>query len=258
MSHKPRPVPRSTIERNAARNASEISHRIGAMLRTARGDAGLSLAQIAVASSLSKSRLHDIAAGTCQPRWETIGRVGAVLGLRLSVALYPGTGPLIRDHLQTPMIGELIAIAHARWRRTSEVAAYRPVRGVIDLVLDDSPEGAIVACEAQSQLRRIEQQIRWSRAKADALGFARDADGDRLAPRPVSRLLLLRSTERTRAVVAQYAGLVAAAYPARAIDAYASLTGEAAWPGDVLLWCRAENGQATVLDRPPRGITVGR
>ena len=138
------------------------------------------------------------------------------------------------------------------------MAVYRPVRGVIDLVLDAGPEGAIVACEAQSQLRRIEQQIRWSRAKADALGLARDAAATGSLRAQSAGSCSSARPLRTRAVVAQYADLVAAAYPARAIDAYAALTGEAAWPGDVLLWCRVENGHATVLDRPPRGIRVGR
>jgi len=59
-------------------------------------------------------------------------------------------------------------------------------------------------------------------------------------------------------MVAQYADVVAAAYPGRARDAYAALTGEGAWPGDSLLWCLVEHGKATILDRPPRGIMVGR
>ena len=258
MAQRPRSVPRSTVERDAARNAARLIQSVGAQLRTAREDAGLSLSAVATAAGLSKSSLHDIEAGRCQPRWATMWRVGAVLGLRLSVGLLPGTGPAIRDHIQSPMIGELIALAHMRWRRTPEVAVYRPVRGVIDLALVATEEPT-VACEAQSQLRRIEQQIRWSKAKAEALAMARGAEGEDggQAARPVSRLLLLRSTVRTRAVVAEYAELIAAAYPARAVDAYAALTGEARWPGDALLWCRVENGQATILPRPPRGITVG-
>jgi hypothetical protein len=155
------------------------------------------------------------------------------------------------------MLGALLAVAHPRWRRRPEVAVYRPVRGVIDLVLDANDQ-PLVAAEAQSELRRIEQQIRWSRAKADALGDAGEARDDRPVVRTVSRLLLLRSTVRTRAVVAEYADLVGAAYPARAREAYAALSGEAPWPGDAILWCRVERGQATILERPPRGIAVGR
>jgi hypothetical protein len=172
------------------------------------------------------------------------------------VRYFQGTGPLIRDHIQTAMIGALLAIAHERWRPRPEVAVYRPVRGVIDLVLDDGI-GTIVACEAQSELRRLEQQIRWSGAKSDALRA--NSDGGRgVGERRVSRVLLLRSTRSTRAVVAEHANLIAAAYPARIADAYRALMSDAPWPGDALLWCRVEAGRATVLERPPRGIGVGR
>jgi transcriptional regulator with XRE-family HTH domain len=249
MTSRPRPVPRTRIERDAARLAGEISRRIGEQVRTAREDAGLSLTRVALAGGLSKSRLHDIEAGRCQPRWETLARVSAVLGLRLGVGLYPDSGPLIREHVQAVMLTALLAAAHQRWRRRPEVAVYRPVRGVIDMVLDDDVEALAVACEAQSELRRPEQQLRWSHAKADALATAREEQGH---PRSVSRLLLLRSTLRTRTVVATYADLFAAAYPAHAIDAYAALTEERPWPGDAILWCRVEGHRATVLDRPPR------
>jgi hypothetical protein len=133
---------------------------------------------------------------------------------------------------------------------------YRPVRGSIDLVLDAIAE-PLVACEAQADLRRIEQQLRWSRAKADALAAARQ-DDEATPARPVSRLLLLRSTRRSRAIAAQHGDLLAAAYPAITPDAYAALTGEAPWPGDSIVWCRVESGRAIVLDRPPRGLLVGR
>ena len=131
------------------------------------------------------------------------------------------------------------------------------MRGVIDLVLDaiDEPR---VACEAHSELRRLEQQVRWSHAKADALTNSDGWPAEATTPKPVGRLLLLRSTGRTRAVVALYSPLVAAAYPARTADAYAALTGSTPWRGDALLWCRVQDGRATILDRPPRGISVGR
>jgi hypothetical protein len=112
-------------------------------------------------------------------------------------------------------------------------------------------------CEAQSELRRLEQQVRWSRAKADALVDG-PADADRPPNRRVGRLLLLRSTARNRTIVAQYTDLMSAAYPAMAADAYAALTGEAPWQGDALVWCRVDGGQATILEHPPRGISVGR
>ena len=171
------------------------------------------------------------------------------MGMDLSLRLYPNSGPLIRDHIQAAMVEELQSIIHGRWHPLPEVPVHRPVRGVIDLVLDDEGEG-LVACEAQSQLRRLEQQVRWSRAKADALA---EAHG-----RPVSRLLLLRSTRITRAVAAEYAATMGSAFPARAADAYAALVGREPWPGDAIVWCRVERGLARVLPQPPRGIAIGR
>jgi len=258
MTSRTRAVPRTSVERAAARQAGEIRGRIAAQLRTAREDAGLSLERVAHAGGVSKSRLHDIEGGSCQPRWETIARVCMVLGLRLGVGLYPNAGPLIRDHLQAAMIEALLGILDPRWRGRPEVPVHRPVRGVIDLVLDEGAGGAVVACEAQSELRRLEQQLRWSRAKAEALQEAR-RDGDTVvSARDVGRLMLLRSTTRTRATVAQYADVVAAAYPARTKDAYSALAGQAPWPGDALIWCHVEGQRAEVLKGPPRGIRVGR
>jgi transcriptional regulator with XRE-family HTH domain len=245
------------VERRAARHAREIRLRLAADLRAAREDAGLSLSRLARACGLTKSHVHAVESARIEPGWEALSRIATVLGGELGVRYYQGTGPLIRDHIQTAMIGALLAILHERWRPRPEVAVHRPVRGVIDLVLDDMAGAVCLACEAQSELRRLEQQIRWAGAKADALRASRDG-GRGVAERRVSRVLLLRSTQSTRAVVAEYADLLAAAYSARATDAYRALTSEASWPGDALLWCHVVGDQATVLDRSPRGIRVGR
>jgi hypothetical protein len=92
-----------------------------------------------------------------------------------------------------------------------------------------------LAAELQSELRRLEQLIRWSAAKADALpsweGWAR------LGPEAaVSRLLLVRRTRTTRAVAAEFARQLRIAYPAHPDDALSALTGTAPWPGPALVW----------------------
>jgi hypothetical protein len=208
-----------------------------------------------MAAGVSPTTLAAVELNQVEPSLQVIARLASALGLRLSVRLYPGTGPLIRDHLQALMIQGLLTVLHERWTPRPEVAVYQPVRGVIDLVLSTAG-GVIVACEAQSELRRLEQQVRWSQAKADALG-AGTAHGEP-ASRIVGRLLLLRSTTRSRAIVTQHGQLIEAAYPARSVDAYAALTGLAPWPGDALLWCRIEAGTALLLQHPPRGVKVGR
>ena len=178
-----------------------------------------------------------------------LARIGAALGMDLSVRLYPGTGPLIRDHIQAAMIEALLSLLDERWRPSPEVTLHRSVRGVIDLVLD-APEEPLVACEAQSELRRLEQQLRWSQVKADALSQARG--------RPVSRLLLLRSTRRTRAIVGEFSDTIRAAFPTPAADAHGALAGTSRWSGDALLWCDVRQGEGRVLASSPRGIAVKR
>jgi transcriptional regulator with XRE-family HTH domain len=258
MTTRPRKPPRTTIERLAARQAREIRGRLGSELRTARQDAGISLSRLATACGMSKGQLHRIEAGTSQPGWEVLARLCATLGRRVGLTLYPDGGPLVRDHISSAMVEALLRARHERWRPRLEVAVYRPVRGSIDLVLEDGAGVHVVACEVQSDLRRIEQELRWFRAKADALEAAREGVTGRGPTGRVDRLLLLRSTQRTRAIVSQYRDLVEAAYPALARDAYASLVGDAPWPGDAIIWCRYEEGQARLLDRPPRAIRVGR
>ena len=190
---------RTTIERVAARQAREIRGRLGSELRTAREDAGISLSRLAGTCGMSKGQLHRIEAGTSQPGWEVLARLCAALGRRVGLTLYPDSGPLVRDHISAAMVEALLKVRHERWRPRLEVAVYRPVRGSIDLVLEDVADVHVVACEAQSDLRRIEQELRWFRAKADALAAAPEAETGARSNRRVDRLLLLRSTQRTRA-----------------------------------------------------------
>jgi hypothetical protein len=118
-----------------------------------------------------------------------------------------------------------------------------------------------VVAEIHSEIRRLEQVVRWSNQKRDALssadlwGFAaRTAHADLR----VSGLLVLRSTSATRALVEQHAAIFEAAYPARAADVWASLAGAAPWPGPGLIWASVRDGRASILDRPPRGVQFGR
>lgn len=151
------------------------------------------------------------------------------------------------------MVEELLRILHERWRPAPEVWVTRPVRGVIDLVLESADSGEpLVTMEAQSELRRLEQQIRWAHAKSEALAEARQ--------RTVTPLLLLRNTRHTRAVVAEHAATLRAAYPAHAAAAYSALTAATPWPGAAILWAdvTSARGGTRIRSSPPRGITVGR
>jgi len=242
-------VARTTIERAGSARARSIRQAVATDVQRAREDSGLSLRRLARAAGVSVSTVHALERGTHDPSTEVLARIGAALGMDLSVRLYLGTGPLIRDHLQAAMIEALLGLLDERWRPSPEVPLQRPVRGVIDLVLD-TPEELLIACEAQSDLRRLEQQLRWSQAKADALAQARG--------RPVSRLLLLRSTRRTRAIVGEFADTIGAAFPTPAADAYGALAGTSTWAGDALLWCDVARGKGRALASSPRGVTAAR
>jgi hypothetical protein len=154
------------------------------------------------------------------------------------------------------MIETLLRSLGTEWRPHVEVPVSRPVRGVIDAVLERPNEGLLVATEAYSELRRLEQQIRWSAEKAAALGSSNLV---RPGPEPiVSRLLILRSTTATRRIGRDFAATMHAAYPARTVDVVSALRDDAPWPGPGIAWIRIEGERVELLDGPPRGVQLGR
>ena len=211
-----------------------------------RDDSGVSVGALARAAGLSDGYVARILVGTERPTLEVYGRLAAVLGADLSVRLYPNTGPAVRDRHQAPILECLLRERHPRWQPFTEVAVRRPSRGWIDIALLELRERVIVATEIQTDLRRLEQQIRWSAAKADALpswdGWAR------LGVEPqVSRLLVLRRTRASRQTAVDYAAQLRVAYPAHPDDAIASLTGTTPWPGAAMAWAVVERGQARLV-----------
>jgi len=226
---------------------------VGEQLRTFRLDAGLSQAFVARESAVSQGHLSGIEAGKAEASLETLLRLGAVLGIDPSLKLFPNAGPPVRDRHQVAMTEGLLRALSPHWRVAPEVAVYRPVRGVIDLVLEDRRGPDSVATELQSQLRRVEQQVRWHHSKADARVELPEQRGRR-----TGRLLVVRNTMAMRDAVKSARGMLAAAYPATAAAAVSALTGDAPWPGAAIVWMNIERGVATLVDGPPRGVDVGR
>lgn len=101
---------------------------IASDVRSAREDAGLSLRHLAESAGVSASTIRAIEQDDVEPSLQVLARLSVVLGLSLGLRLYPGTGPLIRDHLQAAMISAVVAIRHKRWKPRPEVTVYRPVR----------------------------------------------------------------------------------------------------------------------------------
>jgi hypothetical protein len=166
--------------------------------------------------------------------------------------------PACETSYRARIIEALLACLDARWTRHLEVPVYRPVRGVIDAVLVDLVARVVGATEVQSELRRLEQQLRWAHEKADALPSASIWRFKEPAP-PVDRLLVLRNTRTNRRVVEAFATTFATEYPNSSNAMFLALTTpEAIWPGSAILWANVQDDVATILDQPPRGITVGR
>ena len=242
---------RTKLQRAGDARAREVMRELASAVRDARTAAGMSQRALARAAGVSHATVSALEEERVEPSIPVLARVIAVLGGALHAYFRAGAGPLVRDHTQLAMLEALRSAAAAYWRLRLEVPVHVPVRGFIDAVLSDATSQ--VAVEAHSQLRGIEHILRWSNAKADAL---RAASPD--ANREVSQLLLVRSTDANRAVVATYANLLRVSYPGSTRAAYAAIRDGAPWPGSTLLWCRVDRECAELLEHPPRGIRLGR
>jgi transcriptional regulator with XRE-family HTH domain len=249
---------RKTSRTATGRLARDMRRAIGGEIRRMRTDAGLTQRRLAAMADVDHGFLSLIERGLREPSLTVLVALASALGGTVNVRLHPGTGPRLTDPIQARIAEALVRILDPRWVRMLEVPVYRPARGVIDLVLHDRGNRIVVAAEVQSQVRRLDQQLRWSNEKADSLPsaeFWRFADR---APR-IDQLLILRSTRVNRELAARFAASLATAFPARASDVFRALTtADASWPGSALLWATLDGDTARILERPPRGALVGR
>jgi transcriptional regulator with XRE-family HTH domain len=252
---------RTSLQLRADRRSRDLRRGLGVELRSNREDQGVSQRQLASAAGIDPSHLARIEAGAVAASVEVLERLAVALGGDLSVRFYPGTGTGLRDRFQAPIVERLLRDLHSAWTASPEVAVHRPARGVIDIVLwrCDRDEPLAVATEVQSQIRRLEQQLRWAQLKSESLPSAQlwpflAADGEPT----VSRLLVIRSSEATRAIARQHAATLAAAYPARTADAVTSLLTGGRWPGAAIVWADVVGSRVTIRASPPRGVVLGR
>jgi transcriptional regulator with XRE-family HTH domain len=223
------------VVRASARMAARLHRGLAEDIDRLRTDAGLTVAALSRAAGVDRGYLHRVLAGTERPSHETYARLAVAVGADLVSRLYPDTGPLVRDRHQARILEALLRAVHPRWQVHTEVAVRRPSRGWIDAVLHDPREGMAVAVEIQSELRRLEQVVRWSAEKAASLpswdGWASVGADTR-----ISNLLVVRRTRASKAAASAFVGQLRVAYPAHPDDALAALTGTAPWPGAALIW----------------------
>jgi transcriptional regulator with XRE-family HTH domain len=229
---------RPPLQVRAARSAAAVRGRLAEDTRRLLEDAGISQAQLARASGVPESFLSRILAGQAHPSIETYARLATAMGADLAARIYPNTGPALHDRHQARILEALLAGLGPNWQAHTEVAVRRPDRGWIDAVLHERTQSVAVATEIESELRRLEQQVRWASAKAEALPSW--PGWPSLAAPAISRLLIVRWTRSTRQIVRSFPRQLAIAYPASPEAALAALQGGAPWPGPALLWARIE------------------
>ena len=181
---------------------------IGEELRESRIRAGLSQREVGRLVGLSHSHISRIESGLVRTaRYDTLVRIGAVLGLDIPLRAYPNGDP-VRDAAQLALIGRFRAVlpASVRWR--AEVALgipgdLRAWDGVI------SGPGWSMPVEAETRIRDVQALLRKLALKQ------RDAGADQI-------LLLLADTRHNRSVLRLYADEFAA-FPADRRAARAAL-----------------------------------
>lgn len=228
--------------------------RTGEQARRLRLDVGVSLTTLAEVVGVHRTYLARIESGRAAASIEVLTAIGVALGADLGVRWFPGAGPRLHDRFQAPMVEALLRSLDSRWSAEIEVPVATPARGVIDVVLTDRAAGVAIAGEVQSELRRLEEQVRWASEKSN--GLANQFDAGSVA---VSKLLVLRSTTSTREIARRYQATLAAAYPARTRDVVLALTNPTApWPGAGIVWIHHHGETTTLMPYPPPRVALGR
>jgi transcriptional regulator with XRE-family HTH domain len=201
----------ATVERvrdRGSRQVRRISLELGQELRDARLGAGLSQHHIAEVAGLAQSRISRTERGELPtPRLEELTAHSAVLGLCLSLKLYPEGLPL-RDAAQLSLLARLRAIVHHGFEWHSEV----PVGGPHDLRAWDAilTGPARIAIDAETRLRDMQalqrrEELKW-----------RDSGVDRL-------VLLVSATHHNRAVLREFRSALASTFPLDSRETLAAL-----------------------------------
>jgi len=252
-------ITQAAVRRETDLRMRRFRLRVGEEIRRLRLDAGLTLTELGGATEIHRSHLTRIEAGVATPSLDALVAIGVALGADLSLRYFAGAGPRLVDRFQAPMVECFLRMLDPRWSVRLEVPVLTPARGVVDAALLDRATPTAVATEFQSELHRVEQQLRWNTEKADGLADRLTEDRSGAAAVVMSRPLVLRSTSTTREIARRYETTLRTAYPAKTRDVVEALTTPSSpWPGPGIAWMRVEGGVATLLEGAPRGVRLGR
>jgi transcriptional regulator with XRE-family HTH domain len=164
---------RSSSIGDAAWLATHIARETGRELRIGRLTSGLTQQQVAARVGRSTAHISRVERGQVPSvRLRDVVRIGAVVGLRPSIRLYP-TARRPLDGPQLALIAGLRARIHGGWSVQVEV----PMPGAHDLRAADAVlemGGIRIAVEAITRLADVQAQVRAARLKQ------RDLHADRL------------------------------------------------------------------------------
>jgi transcriptional regulator with XRE-family HTH domain len=108
-------TPRRSERTTTGRLCREIHVSIGHEIKRMRLDAGLSQRELAQRGGIDNGFLSLVERGLREPSLAVLVAIATALGGTISVRLYPGTGPRLRDPIQARITEALIKILHPRW-----------------------------------------------------------------------------------------------------------------------------------------------
>lgn len=220
-------MPAHPVLQQARRRAVDQAQRIGAELKLARVQLGLTRADVARRTGLSKSTVARLEAGAPSAAVDTLCLFAVAVGLDFVIRAYQGKKPGLRDTGQLELAQQLLAIAASPWRGYLEVRIGEHGKAA-DLVFFGPEE--IIHTEIERLAADWQGQYRSAAEKRDVLA-AKHA-------RPVRLVVALEDTRRNRAAVAPHAALIRGALPAGSREILTALQTGRPLGQDGLLWIR--------------------
>lgn len=193
------------------RRAERHMIELGQAFLEQRSALGFSQEHVAVASGLDRLRYGRIERGQLSATIVELDRIAAVLGLELSIRLYPG-GPPVRDAGQAARLGGFLAHARPPLRHNVEVSL--PKR---EGTFEQRAWDAVLAGHGERTACELEMRVR------DVQAMRRRHDLKRRDDPMEHFLLLIADTRHNRSVIREFADLFADLPRLRPTDVYRAL-----------------------------------